>query len=103
MIWNEPVRSFLKREEIRRLKKEIATTGSAEAAERLLIDSTRKGHDKLALHRYSLLRRIDSSRCAPFESYCQAAATQMSASELKRVFEHVNRVRIPQRESPRQL
>ena len=62
---NEPVRAFLRREEIRRLKKEVAATGSAEAALRLLIDSTRKGHDRLALQRYALLRRLDSSRYAP--------------------------------------
>lgn len=99
---NEPVRAFLRREEIRRLKKEVAATGSAEAALRLLIDSTRKGHDRLALQRYALLRRLDSSRYAPFEPYCQAAAAGMSATELRRIFEHVGRVRIARRESPGQ-
>jgi hypothetical protein len=103
MILNEPVRAFLKREEIRRLKKEAATTGSADAAERLLIDSTRKGHDKLALHRYALLHCLDSSRCTQFESYCQAAAARMSPTDLRRVFEHVDRVRTARRKSSAQL
>jgi hypothetical protein len=92
MTRNEPARPFLKREEIRHLKKQVATTGSAEAAERLLVDSTRKGHVKLALHRYALLYRLDSQQCAPFEPYCQTVAARMSATELRRVFEHVDRV-----------
>ena len=103
MILNGPVGAFLKREEIRRLKKEVVTTGSAEAAELLLIDSTRKRHDKLALHRYALLHRLDSSRCTQFESYCQAAAVRVGAANLWRAFEHVDRMRLPRRNRSAEL
>lgn len=82
---------FLTRSEIRQLKKQVATAGNAEAAERLLVDSTRKGHDKLALHRYALLRRLDARRCQAFESYCQAAAAKIGTDQLQRILEHVDR------------
>lgn len=96
MILNESVGVFLRRADIRRLKKEIASTGSVEAAERLLLDSTRKGHEKLALHRYVLLHRLDPSRCTQFEAYCQAVACRVGAANLWRAFEHVNRMlRLP--------
>lgn len=85
------VRPLLTRQEIRRLKKEIATTGSAQAAEQLLVDSTRKGHDKLALHRYALLRRLDPTRCAAFEGYCSAVAASLSPEDIQRAFEHMDR------------
>lgn len=100
MTRNEPARPLLKREEIRRLKKEVAATGSIVAAERLLADSTRKGHVKLALHRYALLYRLDSQQCAPFEPYCQTVAARVSATELLRVFEHADRVHAVRHESP---
>lgn len=92
MTRNEPARPLLKREEIRRLKKEVAAAGSIVAAERLLADSTRKGHVKLALHRYALLYRLNSQQCAPFESYCQAVAAQVSVTELRHIFELADRV-----------
>lgn len=92
MILQESVRAFLRRADIRRLKKEVASTGSVEAAELLLLDSTRKGHEKLALHRYALLHRLDSSRCTQFEPYCQAVASRVGAANLWRAFEHVDRM-----------
>lgn len=88
----ESARPLLKREEIRRLKKAVVASASAEAAERLLVDSIRKGHVKLALHRYALLYRLNSQQCAPFESYCQAVAARVSATELRHIFELADRV-----------
>jgi hypothetical protein len=79
---------FLKRADIRSLKKEVRNVGSAEAAERLVVDSIRKNHGKLLLQRFALLRRLDAERCAPLELFCKRAATHMSVLELRRIFEH---------------
>lgn len=86
----QPQTELLTRVVIRRLKKLVAS-GCAEAAAQLLVDSIRKGHERLALHRYAMLQRLDAQRCAPLEPYCRAAAARMSEAELQRIFEHVDR------------
>lgn len=79
----------LTRADIRRLKKAIRGVSGAEAAELLLADSVRKGHDKLALHRYLTLQMIDASRCKLYENYCLAVARLHDNDALQRVFRHV--------------
>jgi hypothetical protein len=86
----QPQTELLTRAAIRRLKKLVAS-GCAEAAEQLLVDSIRKGHERLTLHRYAMLHRLDAQRCAPLEPYCRTVAARMSVVELRRIFEHVDR------------
>ncbi len=80
---------LLSRAEVRQLKSAVRRESSATAAERLLLDSVRKGHDKLALHRYLALHRIDSVRCGPYESYCRRVAGHLPNAALQRILAHM--------------
>ncbi len=84
----------LARADIRRLKKAIRSDSGAEAAELLLADSIRKGHDKLALHRYLTLQMIDASRCRLYENYCLAVARLHDAEALQRIFRHIGGAKV---------
>ena len=84
--------SSLSRTEVRLLKAAVRKESSATAAERLLADSVRKGHDKLALHRYLSLHRIDAGRCAPYEDYCRQVAGRLPGEALQRVLRHVSQM-----------
>lgn len=79
---------MLSRADLRRLKRAVRRKSDAAAAEALLADSVKKGHDKLALHRYLALHRIDASRCVPYESYCRQVAAQLPADVVHRVLRH---------------
>jgi hypothetical protein len=80
---------MLSRAEVRQLKLAVRRESNPAAAERLLADSVRKGHDKLALHRYLALHRIDAARCAPYEDYCRQVASCLPDEALRRVLRHV--------------
>lgn len=82
--------TLLSRAEVRQLKSEIRRESSASAAERLLFDSVQKGHDKLALHRYLVLHKIDSIRCGPYEGYCQQIAKNLPNAALQRILAHMS-------------
>lgn len=84
--------SSLSRVEVRLLKAAVRKESSAAAAERLLADSVHKGHDKLALHRYLTLHRIDARRCVPYEGYCRQVAGRLPGDALQRVLRHVCQV-----------
>lgn len=79
----------LSRVQVRQLKAEIRRHSSAAAAERLLVDSVSKGHDKLALHRYLVLLRLDAPRCAPHEDYCLRIAARLPDEVVRRIRRHV--------------
>jgi len=81
--------SMLWRAEVRQLKLAVRRESNAMAAERLLAASVRKGHYKLALHRYLALHRIDVVRCAPYEGYCRQVAGRLPGEALHRVLRHV--------------
>lgn len=81
--------SSLSRTEVRRLKSAARKESSAPAAERLLADSVRKGHDKLALHRYLTLHSIDAARCVRYEGYCRQVAGRLPSEALQRVLRHL--------------
>lgn len=80
--------SLLSRAEVRQLKSAVRRASDAAAAERLLAHSVRKGHDKLALHRYLALHRLDAVRCAPYEAYCQQVAGRLPDAVFNRVLRH---------------
>jgi len=79
----------LTRAQVRQLKKAVRHDCSADAAERLLADSVKKGHERLALHRYLALHVIDASRCEPFEDYCAAVARDVDLDAMQRILRHV--------------
>ena len=79
---------MLSRAEVRQLKSAVRRESNPTAAERLLADSVRKGHDKLALHRYLALHGIDAARCAPYEEYCCLVAGRLPGESLRRVLRH---------------
>lgn len=79
---------MLSRAEVRQLKLAVRRDSNATAAERLLADSVQKGHDKLALHRYLALHRIDAVRCIPYEGYCRQVASRLPGETLQRVLRH---------------
>lgn len=81
--------SGLSRAQVRELKAEIHRHSNASAAERLLADSVRKGHEKLALHRYLVLHRLDAPRCAPYEDYCLGVAARLPGEVVHRIRRHV--------------
>ncbi len=87
MMPNKATIPFLKRTDIRRLKKEVLKGGCADAAESLVLDSIRKNHGKLLLRRIDLLKRLDAKRCASLELVCRRTATRVNAVELRRIFE----------------
>jgi hypothetical protein len=87
MMPNQATIPFLKRTDIRRLKKEVLKGASADAAESLVLDSIRKNHGKLLLRRIDLLMRIDAKRCASLALVCQRTATRIQGVELCRIFE----------------
>lgn len=84
--------TMLSRTEVRQLKSAVRRESSAIAAERLLADSVRKRHDKLALHRYFALHKIDAGRCAPYEGYCRQVAGRLPGEALQRVLRHAGLV-----------
>jgi len=80
--------NMLSRVEVRQLKSSVRRESSTESAERLLADSVQKGHDKLALHRYLALHRLDASRCEKYEGYCRQVAGRLSGEALLRILRH---------------
>lgn len=82
--------SSLSRTEVRQLKSAVRKeSGGAPAAKRLLADSVRTGHDKLALHRYLTLHRIDAAGCVPCDVYCRQVAGRLPSEALQRVLRHL--------------
>lgn len=71
-----------KRSEIRQFKKKMRRSACAEAAEWLLSDSVKKGHDRLALLRYFDLLNIDAERCRKFDDYCRVVLKKVGVDSL---------------------
>lgn len=74
--------SSLKRVEIRQFKRQMRKSACPDAAEWLLMDSVKKGHDKLALLRYLDLLSIDSERCQKFDDYCRSVLKKIGFTAL---------------------
>lgn len=85
-----PASVLLSRTQVRQLRKAVHRELSAQAAEELLADSVRRGHDKLALHRYLTLHSLDEPRCAPYEVYCNRVADKLPDETLHRILRHVH-------------
>jgi len=70
--------SMLSSVELRQLTSAVGRESNSTVTEQLLADNARKGHDKLELHRYLTLHRLDAARCAAYESYCRQIAGRLS-------------------------
>lgn len=79
--------NYMKRHDIKLLKRSIANESNQEAMKILLERSVRMGHKNLALKRCIQAERMGINIPASILSYCQSIADQISPDVLKKILE----------------
>lgn len=81
----------MKREDVRRLKKEVQEKSDQEAILLLLRRSVKFGHRRLALVRCIQAEQLGASVAPELLAYCRQIADQMSESDLSSIVSNARR------------